>query len=99
MSITYDLFFFTLIEATPPSMQLQQIPFFYPINTQGMIQSAAVTASGVGPAQNIIIPSTNSSGGPATQAPHSMYYPGVYPGMFESVFCFYSFIRSINFIL
>ncbi|CAF0809537.1 unnamed protein product [Rotaria sp. Silwood1] len=66
-------------QATPPSMQLQQIPFYYPINTSGIIQAAAAAASGVGPPQNIMIPSTSSSAGPATPAPPSIYYPGVYP--------------------
>ncbi|CAF2363792.1 unnamed protein product [Rotaria sp. Silwood2] len=65
-------------QATPASMQLQQIPFYYPINTSGIIQAAAAAASGVGPPQNIMIPSTSSSAGPATSAPHSIYYPGVY---------------------
>jgi len=60
-------------------MQLQQIPFYYPINTSGIIQAAAA-AAGVGPPQNIMIPSAGSSGGPATSAPHSIYYQGVYSG-------------------
>jgi hypothetical protein len=66
-------------------MQLQQIPFYYPINTSGIIQAA-----GVGPPQNIMIPSAGSSGGPATQAPPSIYYPGIYTGInkIKSVFFF-----------
>lgn len=63
------------VETTPSPMQLQQIPFYYPINTQGIIQ-----ASGVGPPQNIMISSTNSSGGPGTPAPTPLYYQGVYSG-------------------
>jgi hypothetical protein len=62
-------------------MQLQQIPFYYPINTPGLIQAAAA-AAGVGPPQNIMIPSANSSGGPGTSAQPSIYYPGMYPGIF-----------------
>jgi len=65
-------------------MQLQQIPFYYPINTSGIIQAAAA-AAGVGPHQNIMIPSGSSSGGQATQAPPSLYYPGVYPGIFQKL--------------
>jgi hypothetical protein len=62
-------------------MQLQQIPFYYPINTSGIIQAAAAAAAaGVGPPQNIMVPSAGSSGGPATSAPHSIYYQGVYSG-------------------
>jgi hypothetical protein len=68
-------------------MQLQQIPFYYPINTPGIIQAAAAAAAGVGPPQNIMIPSANSSGGPNSQAQPSIYYPGVYPGMLKKL-CF-----------
>jgi hypothetical protein len=59
-------------------MQLQQMPFYYPINTS-LIQAAAA-ATGVGPPQNIMISSGGSSGGQATAGPHSIYYQGVYPG-------------------
>ncbi|CAF4917233.1 unnamed protein product, partial [Rotaria magnacalcarata] len=64
--------------AAAQSMQLQQIPFYYPINTPGIIQTAATAASGVGPPQSIMIPSTSSSAGPATPAAQSIYYPGIY---------------------
>ena len=59
-------------------MQLQHVPFFYP---QSIIQAAAAAAAGVGPPQNIMIPSAGSSGGPTAQAPPSIYYQGVYPGI------------------
>jgi hypothetical protein len=71
-------------------MQLQQIPFYYPINTSGIIQAA----TGVGPHQNIMIPSAGSSGGPGTQAQPSIYYPGVYTGInnIKFLFIFFSLI-------
>jgi hypothetical protein len=67
-------------------MQLQQIPFYYPINTQGIIQAAAA-AAGVGPPQNIMIPSAGSSAGPGTSAPPSIYYQ--YPGKNKKEICFF----------
>jgi hypothetical protein len=80
-----------IIEATPQSMQLQQIPFYYPINTSGIIQAAAAAAAGVGPPQNIMIPSTGSSAGPNTSAPPSIYYQGMYAGINKqrNLFLFY----------
>jgi hypothetical protein len=75
------LFFFEIIETGSPSMQLQQIPFYYPINSQGIIQAA-----GVGPHQNIMIPSGSSSSGQGTSAPPPIYYSGVYAGIFQKIF-------------
>ena len=61
-------------------MQLQQIPFYYPVNSSGMIQAA----TGVGQPQNIMIPSAGSSAGPTTQGlPSFHYHPGVYAGTFK----------------
>jgi hypothetical protein len=69
-------------------MQLQQIPFYYPINSS-VIQAAAA-AAGVGPPQNIMISSGGSSGGPGTSGPHSIYYQGVYPGKNNKTIFFFS---------
>jgi hypothetical protein len=63
-------------EANQSSMQLPQIPFFCPINPQGIIQ-----AGGVGPPQNIMVSSGASSAGQVMSAPTSYYYPGNYTGM------------------
>lgn len=76
-------------------MQLQQIPFYYPINTQGIIQATATSAQSVGPPQSIMIPSTNSSAGPGTSAPPPIYYPGVYTGIIETIYYFFVFLNKI----
>jgi hypothetical protein len=61
-------------------MQLQQIPFYYSVNTPGgLIQAAAA----VGQHQNIMIPSASSSAGQATQGLPPIHYAGVYPGKFK----------------
>jgi hypothetical protein len=53
-------------------MQLQPIPFYYPVNTPGIIQTAA--ASGVGPPHNMVITQAGSSAGPVASGPPPMYY-------------------------
>ncbi len=73
-------------------MQLPPIPVYYNINPSGIIQTA-----GVGPHQNIMIPSTGSSGGQATQVPSSIYYPGVYPGTNRTKFKFRLFELYFSF--
>jgi hypothetical protein len=77
-----------MIEAAQQSMQLQQMPFYYPLNTPGLIQAAAAAAAGVGQPQNIMIPSAGSSAGQTTSAPPSIYYQGVYPGIKKETFSF-----------
>ncbi|CAF1038237.1 unnamed protein product [Rotaria sp. Silwood1] len=61
-------------QATPTSMHLQQIPFYYSVNSSGMIQAAAA----VGQHQNIMIPSTSSSTGSSTPVMPPLHYAGVY---------------------
>lgn len=62
-------------------MHLQQIPFYYPMNTSGLIQAA----TGVGQPQNIMIPSTNSSAGSATPGLPPIHYAGIYAGKFNEM--------------
>jgi hypothetical protein len=52
------------------------MPFYYSVNSSGLIQAAAA----VGQHPNIMIPSASSSGGPATPGLSSLHYAGVYPG-------------------
>ena len=61
-------------------MQLPQMPYYCPINAQGIIQ-----AGGVGPPQNIMVSSGTSSAGQMMSAPTSYYYPGSYTGRNGSV--------------
>jgi hypothetical protein len=60
-------------------MHLQQIPVYYSMNAQGLIQAT----TGVGQPQNIMLPSGGSAGGQGAQGPHQLYYTGVYPGRFK----------------
>ncbi|CAF4341956.1 unnamed protein product, partial [Adineta steineri] len=55
-------------------MQLQQIPFYYPVNASGLIQATA----GVGQPQNIMIPSASSSAGQASSGLPPLHYTSVY---------------------
>ena len=64
-------------------MQLQPLSLYCPINSQGIIQGPTV-----GPGQNIMVPSTSSTG-PVASAPGPYYYPGVYQGII-------SFIESFS---
>ena len=63
-------------------MQLQQIPFYYPINTSGLIQAAA--AHCVGQPQNIMIPSASSSGGQLHRSTFNIL-SRVYPGKLNTI--------------
>ncbi len=60
-------------------MQLQQIPFYYPVNASGIIQAAA----NAGQPHNIMIPSASSSAGQASSGLHPLHYAGVYAGKFN----------------
>ena len=76
--IDSDSFFLAI---TPQSMQIPQMPFYYPINALNI--PGASVAAGVGPSQNIMISSAGTSGGPASQVPPPLYYTsGVYQGIY-----------------
>lgn len=65
------------LEGNPQSMQLQQIPFYYSMNGQGLIP----VGGSVGQGPNIMIPTGNvPGGGAAGSATSPVYYPGMYSG-------------------
>lgn len=74
--------FLKLIATTQSPMHLQQIQFCYPFNPSGIIQTTAGSVPGVGTPQNIMIPSTGTSGGPSTQTQSPMFYQGIYAGTY-----------------
>ena len=58
-------------------MQVQQIPIYYSMNAQGLIQAGST----VGQPPNIMIPTGNvSAGGAAGSATSPVYYAGIYSG-------------------
>lgn len=67
------------IEGAPPSMPLQQIPFYYQVNPSGLIQ----TTNAAGQPQNIMISQANSSAGSVNPGLTPLHYGGVYAGKFQ----------------
>ena len=65
-------------------MQVQQIPIYYSMNAQGLIQAGGT----VGQPPNIMIPTGNvSAGGAAASATSPVYYTGIYPGKMKDKSC------------
>jgi hypothetical protein len=82
-------------------MQLQQIPFYYQVNSQGMVQAAGT----VGQHQNIMIPSASAAGGPNAQGLTPLHYQSVYAGRlkcnkiyFISIIVFFSRSTYVQFL-
>ena len=82
-------------------MQLQQIPFYYQVNSQGIVQAAGT----VGQHQNIMIQSAGAAGGPNAQGLPPLHYQSVYAGKlkckqiyFKSIIVFFSRSTYVQFI-